>query len=519
MRVLAQCLKGRSSIVISAKFCSSSVFLRPDKKIQMGKLTYEEALSDCKAAFSAAVQAVHPAQLVKNAVYIQGNVLTVKGQEFCLKKPCYVVGFGKAVLEMALTIEKVLGEHIQLGIVSVPEGTLLKYPVPFDSRIEVLEGAANNLPDKKAEQSAARILKIVEDLKEDDTLLVLISGGGSALLPLPLRPLNLDEKLKVVKQLANAGADILQLNCVRKRLSSVKGGGLAAAAQPATVVSLILSDVIGDPVDFIASGPTATNCDAPSAAWDIICKFSLQNSIPNSAYQCLTSASGRSVSQGQSKVHNILIGNNEVAINAALELMSSLNYSGCVLSPRIEGNVAEVALFYAQLARTLIEMMVTSNTSSFQKFGADNLSQFPGAADKIMKALQNSSGKKGLCLIAGGETTVKVTGRGLGGRNQELALRFAEEAKKLSHKFEFMNQFVISLLSAGTDGIDGPTNAAGAFGYAGQLDEKTNHVKYLQDNDSHSFYLKLQGGKNLIVTGHTGTNVMDIHILCVERKE
>lgn len=305
---------------------------------------------------------------------------------------------------------------------------------------------------------------------------------------------------------------------MRKRLSSVKGGALADAAQPATVVSLILSDVIGDPVDFIASGPTTVNTDAPSAAWDIICNFGLQNSIPKSALLCLTSASAKIVDLQLNKVFNILIGNNVVAINAASDLMANLNYNVCVLSHKIEGNVADVAAFYSQLACSISDMMVSGSGTSFDKLSAD-LSHYPGAAEKLMAAVKNSFEKKGVCVIAGGETTVKVTGQGLGGRNQELALRFAEQTKKLHHKFQSMDQQVISLLSAGTDGIDGPTNAAGAFGYPEQLDKKIDHVKYLQDNDSHSFYSKLQGGANLILTGHTGTNVMDIHILCVGRKK
>ncbi|XP_034245290.1 glycerate kinase [Thrips palmi] len=518
VRALLQCIRGPKRIVTVKTFYTSSAFLRPEKRITMANLTYEETLSDSKAAFLAAVKAVKPAQLVKSAVEMKGNVLTVKGHAFHLKKPCYVVGFGKAVLEMALAVENVLGQHMQSGLVSVPVGTLLKHPIPVNSRIEVLEGASNNLPDRMAEQSAARILKVVEDLREDDTLLVLISGGGSALLPHPLPPLTLDEKLQVVKQLANAGADILDLNCVRKRLSSVKGGKLAAAAQPATVVSLILSDVIGDPVDFIASGPTAPSTDAPSAAWDVICKFNLQESLPKAAQLCLTSGSATPAEDMQNKVQNILIGNNVVAINAAVEQMVSLNYSVCVLSEKIEGNVAEVALFYAQLACGISDVMVNGSGCSLEKFGADT-SQFLGAADRIRNAIQNSPGKKGVCMVAGGETTVKVTGKGLGGRNQELALRFAEEMKNLDVKFKFVNKPVISLLSAGTDGIDGPTNAAGAFGYADQLDKNINHLKYLLDNDSHSFYSKLKEGENLILTGHTGTNVMDIHILCVERKE
>ncbi|KAK3922062.1 Glycerate kinase [Frankliniella fusca] len=483
----------------------------------MDNLTYQETLEHTKAAFLAAVSAVKPAHLIENAVQINGRIMTVKGTDFQLKQPCYVIGFGKAVLEMALTMEKKLGNLMKKCIISVPVGIQEIQPIPSDTKVEILQGAANNLPDKLAEDNARRILKVVKDLQKDDTLIVLISGGGSALLPLPLEPLTLEEKLQVIKKLANAGADILQLNCVRKCLSAVKGGGLAAAAQPATVISLILSDVIGDPVDFIASGPTASNKDSPTAAWDIICKFQLQNSIPKSVESCLLSSYSKPRNLEGKGVYNILIGNNSVAITAAKNSLVGLNYSVCILSSSIQGNVSRVALLYSQLACRICKVLLKKECNLFEGLEEEFLLSSE-AEDDLKKAIYNSSSTRGLCLIAGGETTVKVTGTGKGGRNQELALRFAEELKKVSTGDEYANRFSISLLSAGTDGIDGPTNAAGAFGYAGQLDGNEDYRKYLEDNDTHTFYSNIDDGKNLILTGHTGTNVMDIHILTISNK-
>lgn len=323
--------------------------------------------------------------------------------------------------------------------------------------------------------------------------------------------------LQVIKQLANAGADIMQLNCVRKRLSSVKGGRLSAAAHPASVVSLILSDVIGDPIDIIASGPTSPNTDSPHAALDVIHQFNLQESLPQSVQICLSSGESPVKHLNDVNVHNILIGNNLLALNAAKAKMESLNFSVCILSKSIQGNVSSVAKFYSNLGAQVCEIL-TSDLCSFPPCLEKEQLLLPGVRDQMLKALNNSHSCKGICLIAGGETTVHVTGKGKGGRNQELALRFAENVKNLASDYDCLDKFNVSLLSAGTDGIDGPTDAAGAFGYAQQLYGQEHYKKYLDNNDSYNFYSQLDGGKNLIVTGHTGTNVMDIHVLTIEKK-
>lgn len=305
---------------------------------------------------------------------------------------------------------------------------------------------------------------------------------------------------------------------MRKRLSSVKGGRLAIAAQPAAVISLILSDVIGDPIDTIASGPTSIDPDLPGAAWDVICHFSLQTYVPQSVELCLTSKDDKPDKLLDNKIHNFVIGNNSVAIDAALQKMSSEGYSVCGISGTIQGNVGKVAQFYSLLGFQICEALSNDNINIKPLEEIDsNQTYFSGAQGSISSAINESCNKKGICLVAGGETTVTVTGRGVGGRNQELALRFAEEAEKLAKRYSLMEKFKVSLFSAGTDGIDGPTNAAGAFGYAEQLHNQ-DYRKYLKENDSHTFYSKLNGGKNLILTGHTGTNVMDIHILIIVRR-
>nr|XP_023023245.1 glycerate kinase-like isoform X1 [Leptinotarsa decemlineata] len=242
------------------------------------KMTTEEL----KEIFMKSVKSVEPQQLIRNEVKLYGHNLVVRGQTYRLLKPCYVVGFGKAVLGMATEIEKVLGNQLERGIVSVPEGIFEKYQNVPRTKIQYVEGAKNNLPDENALRGAKMIQELVEGLTEADLLIVLVSGGGSALLPLPIPPILLDEKQRVIKELSKRGADIYELNSVRKRISIMKGGGLAELAYPCRVVSLVLSDIIGDPLDFIASGPTIPNSDSAESASSILKKYHLFEEIPHS---------------------------------------------------------------------------------------------------------------------------------------------------------------------------------------------------------------------------------------------
>ncbi|KAJ8976169.1 hypothetical protein NQ317_002057, partial [Molorchus minor] len=217
---------------------------------------------DLKEIFLKAVESVQPPQLIKNQVKLEGCHLLVKGRTYFLKKPCHVVGFGKAVLGMATELESLLGEQLEGGVVTVPEGIFEKYQRPSGSKIEYIEGAKGNLPDEEAVKGAVKIRNLAQRLQEDDLLIVLISGGGSALLPLPVSPITLEEKVDVIKKLAKSGADIRELNSLRKRISVLKGGGLAELAYPCKIISLVLSDIVGDPLDFIASGPTISDRDS-----------------------------------------------------------------------------------------------------------------------------------------------------------------------------------------------------------------------------------------------------------------
>ncbi|KDR23492.1 glycerate kinase [Zootermopsis nevadensis] len=495
---------------------------------------------DMQSIFDKSLRLVQPDTLLKMAIEVKNDTLIVRDTHYQLNKNCHLIGFGKAVLGMACEAEKILGNHLCSGIISVPKGIreIMKNPTMQpkpDSILEIIEGAKNNLPDQNAEEAARRIKHLVQNLGSNELLIILLSGGGSALLPLPVSPITLQEKCQVVKLLTAAGANIIELNCVRKKLSVLKGGRLAQLAYPAQVVALILSDIVGDPIDLIASGPTVVNSDAPDTALNIIRKYSLLDRVPVSIQMCLSTINTNicqnetlSDSRTFSHVQNLLIGSNLTAITAAAEAASNMNYNTIILSSGIEGLVTDVGRMYATLATVICKALW--NTSTPKAVCEEVHEVFhcmkqlyaicDNAEEKVLHAMKQMKNKKGICLIAGGETTVIVKGNGLGGRNQELAMVFARNMNENSKSFPYLDQFHAVLLSADTDGIDGPTNAAGAFGYKHQfhaaIEQDLKSDEYENNNDSYNYYLKLNGGEDLINVGHTGTNVMDMHILVIE---
>lgn len=485
-------------------------------------------LEDLKSIFRSAVSAVEPQALVKNAVKLEGGHLSVAGRSYRPQKPCYVVGFGKAVLGMALAIEEILGGNLKEGICTVPKGifNLGLYKQSNNSKIRFIEGAHNNLPDAEAMNGALEIQKLVKNLNGEDLLIVLISGGGSALLPLPVSGITLEEKMDLIKKLGNKGADITELNCVRKRISELKGGGLAISAYPAQVISLVISDIVGDPLGFIASGPTTPNSDKPGAALDVIKKYGLLDGLPGSIKQALTQQK-RSESQkidivdGQyAHVNNVIVGSNRKAASAASRRAESLGYNAMVLSTGVKGDVNEISKIYAELARQS-SLLPQNSREALDNFKAVlfESSRKLGGDDTLIKGLGEAKlgPERDLCFITSGEPTVVVKGKGLGGRNQQLTLQFASETKDLDPKAE------IYFLSCGTDGIDGPTDAAGAIGsnrlFKDSANLGLNAAEYLNDNNSYNFFTKFSNGANLVKTGHTGTNVMDIQVLFVKRSK
>jgi len=388
------------------------------------------------------------------------------------------VGFGKASPSMAAAFAESLGDLIDSGMVITKYGHSL---APAPGRIAVCE-AGHPVPDSNGLRASEELIGLARAADERTLIVTLISGGGSALLVAPQDGISLADKQRTTSLLLQAGADISELNTVRKHLSRVKGGRLAEVAFPATVVSLILSDVIGDRLDVIASGPTAADPTTFGEALGILERYRLSEEVPPPVMALLRRGNRgdlpetpKAGSPFLDRVENIIVGSNRQALEAAARAARELGFTVEILSAELSGEAREVG---RQLAR------------------------------QTLAAASSKSRNAGLCLLSGGETTVTVRGQGKGGRNMELALAFA---------IEIEGQPDITLLSAGTDGTDGPTDAAGAI-----VDGKTvararekglDPREYLDNNDSYTFF-KTCGG--LFITGATGTNVMDLQILVIE---
>jgi len=365
----------------------------------------------------------------------------------------FVVGAGKASAAMAQGLEEVLGSNIAAGLINVKYGHI----APLQ-RIELNE-CGHPIPDENGVRGARRIAEIAQQATDGDMLICLISGGASALLPYPAGDLTLEEKQEVTRRLLACGANIHEINTVRKHLSAIKGGQLAAMAQPAKVVTLILSDVIGDNLDVIGSGPTAPDSSSVADAQAVLARYGIETAAVRALHETPKS----------SAAENIVIGSNRQALAAAADRARELGYNTLMLASTIEGETRDVARMHAAIAREV---------------GASGNPIAPPA-----------------CIVSGGETTVTIRGKGKGGRNLEFALAAAIDIAGLSHTL---------ILSAGTDGTDGPTDAAGAMADGETADDTA--LTYLSNNDSYH-YFERRGG--LIITGPTNTNVMDIHLVLV----
>jgi hydroxypyruvate reductase len=339
-------------------------------------------------------------------------------------------------------------------------------------RVQLRE-SAHPVPDQRGVDAAAEVLALATRAEADDLVICLISGGASALMPLPIEGFSLEEKQGLTRQMLAAGANIHEMNCVRKHLSRSKGGQLARAAAPAQVLTLILSDVIGDDLSTIGSGPTAPDPTTWAGVDEILTRFKL--TLPRPVPRVETPKPGDPLF---ARVRNVIIGSNALSVDAAVLKAKELGYKPLVLSTTIEGETRDVARMHVQIAREV------------QRGGR------PVAAPA--------------CILSGGETTVTLRGTGMGGRNQEFALVAGMELEGVPG---------IVALSAGTDGTDGPTDAAGGLADAGTVTRalaKGRRARTdLENNDSYRF---LEASGDLLKTGPTRTNVMDIRILLVEKK-
>ncbi len=378
---------------------------------------------DAEAIFLAGVAAVDPERAVGSLLSRRGDHLVVGDRRLELPAgKIYVVGAGKAAGPMAAAAEEILGELLAEGVVVTKYG----HGQPL-RKVRLIE-AGHPVPDENGLQAGREIAALLEKTGEQDLVICLISGGGSALLPAP-DGVSLADKMEITEQLLASGAEIAEVNAVRKHLSRFKGGGLARLAAPARVVTLILSDVVGDPLDVIASGPTAPDPSTFADARDILRRYGLEGKIPASIRQRLERGLAGEVPDTPKaddplfdRVFNLLVGNNDRAIEAAAEQAQRLGYRPLVLSTTITGETREVAGVHAAIAREA--------------------------------AASGRPAPPPLCLLSGGETTVTLRGDGKGGRNQEFALAAALQIENLPG---------VLVLSGGTDGTDGPTDAAGAI--------------------------------------------------------
>jgi glycerate 2-kinase len=407
-------------------------------------MTLPQLRENALAIFHAALQAADPRAVCREWAAHQFQAPTGR---------VFVVGAGKASAAMAQGIEEVLGDAITGGTINVKYG----HTVPL-RRIELNE-CGHPIPDENGVHGARRIAAIAQQTQADDLLICLISGGASALLPYPAADLTLQEKQEVTRELLACGANIHEINTVRKHLSAIKGGQLAAMAEPARVITLILSDVIGDNIDVIGSGPTASDCSTIADAFAVLAKFGIRTSATRAFHE----------TPKYSTAQNIVIGSNRQALAAAATKACDLGFHSMLLASTIEGETRDVARMHAAIAH---EIRATGNP-------------VPTPA----------------CIVSGGETTVTLQGNGKGGRNQEFALAAAIDIAGMENSV---------ILSAGTDGTDGPTDAAGAM--ADGMTADSTAPTYLNNNDSYNYFRSHDG---LIITGPTNTNVMDIHLVLV----
>ncbi|KAK7102479.1 hypothetical protein V1264_020691 [Littorina saxatilis] len=507
--------------------------------------------------FTTAVDSVMPRSMLEKMVHFNAklNVLTVAERNYSVNRNVFVVGFGKAVLGMARVVEDLLGEHIIKGILSIPDGARKDLEkagkkdmlLSEGSKICVQEGASNNLPDNNAFRAARDINKLISNLTSKDIVIVLMSGGGSALLPYPIEPLDMDDVINTTRELFNHGATIGDVNTVRKHLEVLKGGGLAKAAMPAQVISLIISDVIGDSLDLIASGPTVRSTYSPHRCLEVISRLNAGKAIPERVLTMLQSRKTILSRQSQvtadprggvtecvvddktdwSRVHNVLVGTNNIVCSAAAHCAEQLGFVSLVLSAELCGEARQVGVVMAKLAQYITACYhprVGTTADSDLIMLELNIAKHGISKNKLneiaVKARNAQNLKKPMCIVAGGETTVTITGTGMGGRSQEMALTAGIQLQKGFQVFkERRPQARVFFLSAGTDGQDGPTRAAGALVdenfMADALAQGLNPQKFLDNNDAYNFFSQFYRSKDLVVTGLTGTNVMDIQLLVV----
>jgi hydroxypyruvate reductase len=435
---------------------------------------------DAEAIFQAGLSAVAPAAAIAQHCRREGPRLHVGTQVYDLTRfdAVRIIGAGKASAAMAEALEACLGERLADGLVIVKYG----HSVPLRT-VRIIE-AGHPVPDENGCRGARRLMAAAQAAGPRDLVICLISGGGSALLPLPAKGLTLQDKQAASEVLLACGATIHEINTVRKHLSAVKGGRLAAAAHPARLCTLILSDVVGDDLDIIASGPTVPDTGTYQDALAVVDRYGMARRLPQTVIRHLEEGVAGRIAETPkpgarcfATHYPLIVGSNRQCVQAAREAAADRGYHTLVLSSLMEGETREVARVHGAMAR---EILASGQPA-------------PSPA----------------CLVSGGETTVTLKGGGQGGRNQEFALAAALDIESARH---------VVVLSGGTDGTDGPTNAAGAL-----ADDQTaararalgmDPRRHLTENDAYPLFQRLG---DLLITGPTRTNVMDLRLVLVSR--
>ena len=421
--------------------------------------------------FRAALDAGNPLAAIQRVLQRDGNRLRVQDHVYDPRR-VFVVGFGKASAAMAQAVEEIGGDLVVGGAVNV------KYEHVAPLQRIILTEAGHPLPDANGLRGTQKILDVLRAATPDDLVVCVISGGGSALLELPVAGVSLDDLRATTDVLLRAGATINELNTLRKHLSQVKGGQLARHT-PAPIVSLILSDVLGSPLDTIASGPTAPDSTTLADARAVIEQRGVREQLPACVVNHLARNDLPDTPKANdpifARVQNVIVADNAIACDAALQTAHALGFHTLLLSTFVQGEARETAKLLAAIAREI--------------------------------AASNRPVARPACIIAGGETTVTVRGTGKGGRNQELALAAAIEIAGMRE---------VVVLSGGTDGTDGPTDATGAMADGATLARSAERGMdarvFLANNDAYHFFAPLG---DLIITGPTNTNLNDVMIVLV----
>jgi len=448
-------------------------------KISLESLN-EKLEKDINYIVKQALLSVSPYQCVANKIDIQGSNLFIFEKKIDLNKinDIYVIGVGKAVIPMAEAVFDKIGNSITSGLL-ISKHKIKKNENMFGDKIRICYGG-HPIPSGQSLESTKNLISFLKEVTKNDLIINLVSGGGSALMVLPPKGITLHDVTNLTTALLKCGADIHEINTIRKHVDMIKGGGLARMTYPAHMETLILSDVLGDEISMIASGPTSKDETTYNDSWEIIQKYKIENEIPKSIINYLKKGmkgdlqeTVKSGDEVMSKISNNIIGSLITAIASAERAAKKSGYNTAILSTKLVGEAREVGKVFGSILTNMVE------------------------TDKLIK--------KPACLIAGGETTVTITGNGKGGRNQELALGAVGQIDNLPD---------CCLITIATDGEDGPTDAAGAF-VTGRTKTRAeekglNHEQYLANNDAYNFF-RITG--NLVKIGPTGTNVNDLLFL------